>query len=215
MQSFRLTVILLFISSTLSISGCESIYEISHPREVKRQAENSRAEREYNRKQWFIDAEPQKKLSLTSLRWQPYTKSSAVKDNFKLKRSHVPSSHDKNNTGGYLLYIAEYDPTNRQTYCDTAITTDVSDVFCSGKQQIFTSKKENGIFIRSYYSDCRPDAIKKIYMTNYHCGKDSSILFGLESIASCYYDNDNMGPYPTENAKDMACLLYTSYAADE
>ena len=106
MQSFRLTVILLFISSTLSISGCESIYEISHPTEVKRQAENSRAEREYNRKQWFIDAEPQKKLSLTSLRWQPYTKSSAVKDNFKLKRSHVPSSHDKNNTGGYLLYLS-------------------------------------------------------------------------------------------------------------
>ena len=66
MQSFRLTVILLFISSTLSISGCESIYEISHPTEVKRQAENSRAEREYNRKQWFIDAEPQKK-TLTNI----------------------------------------------------------------------------------------------------------------------------------------------------
>ena len=211
MQHFRSIVTFLFVTVTLLISGCNSIYEISHPIEVKKENQKAQEEKQLKRKTWFINAEPQKKLSLSSLKWQPYAGTSIIKDDLKIKRIHIPSPYQENSTDGYLLYIAEYAPTNSQTYCDTAITTDVGEKFCSGETTMFTSKKENGTFVRSYYSNCRSDVFKKIYMTNYHCSKETSTLFGLYFHSLCYSDNDHMGPYPTEHAKDMANQSIDNY----
>ena len=204
MKYFRSIFILLFIAITLLISGCESIYEISHPIEVKRKYEKAQQEDQQKRKEWLNNAEPQKKLSLAWLSWEPYIGTTVIKAGLQVKRLHIPSSYHENSTGGYLHYIAEYDSTNRQKDCDTATSTRMSDVFCSGEKQTFISKKEDGIFSRSYYSGCRSDVFKKTYMTNYRCSKRTSLPFDLEGIATCYDDKDHQGPYPTQHAADIA-----------